>query len=181
MSSDLPGVNLATLNRILLYYRLMTKWSGLGDSTKLSRVGLSQRQRRSLPHARRWSPPQRSSSVRRAVFAPHDVGEEVQRSGARPHARGPAEHLPLACTRQAAAEPLPRGGEAATEGYRASARLRWRDPVRPHGRGGGLTCAGVAAVEMSHTQRQIAPAGSLRSDVELNENRRKNERRIERE
>jgi hypothetical protein len=42
MSSDLPGVNLATLNGILLYYRLMTKWSGLGDSTKLSQVGLSQ-------------------------------------------------------------------------------------------------------------------------------------------
>jgi hypothetical protein len=42
MSSDLQGVNPATLNGILLYYRLMTKWSGLGDSTKLSRVGLSQ-------------------------------------------------------------------------------------------------------------------------------------------
>jgi hypothetical protein len=42
MSSDLPGVNPATLNGILLYYRLMTKWSGLGDSTRLSRVGLSQ-------------------------------------------------------------------------------------------------------------------------------------------
>jgi hypothetical protein len=39
--SDLPGVNLATLNEILIYYRLMTKWSGLGDSTELSRVGLS--------------------------------------------------------------------------------------------------------------------------------------------
>jgi hypothetical protein len=42
LSSDLPGVNPATLNGILLYYRLMTKWSGLGDSTELSRVGLSQ-------------------------------------------------------------------------------------------------------------------------------------------
>jgi hypothetical protein len=41
MSSDLPGVNSATLNGMLLYYRLMTKWSGLGDSTELSRVGLS--------------------------------------------------------------------------------------------------------------------------------------------
>jgi hypothetical protein len=40
--SDLPGVNPATLNGMLLYYRLMTKWSGLGDSTELSRVGLSQ-------------------------------------------------------------------------------------------------------------------------------------------
>jgi hypothetical protein len=40
--SDLPGVNPATLNGIILYYRLMTKWSGLGDSTGLSRVGLSQ-------------------------------------------------------------------------------------------------------------------------------------------
>jgi hypothetical protein len=42
MSSDLPSVNPTTLNGILLYYRLMTKWSGLGDSTELSRVGLSQ-------------------------------------------------------------------------------------------------------------------------------------------
>jgi hypothetical protein len=39
--SDFPGVNPATLNEMLLYYRLMTKWSGLGDSTELSRVGLS--------------------------------------------------------------------------------------------------------------------------------------------
>jgi hypothetical protein len=43
MSSDLPGVNPTTLNGMLLYYRLMTKWSGLGDSTELSRVGLSHR------------------------------------------------------------------------------------------------------------------------------------------
>jgi hypothetical protein len=42
MSSDLPGVNPATLNGMLLYYRLMTKWSGLGDSMESSRVGLSQ-------------------------------------------------------------------------------------------------------------------------------------------
>jgi hypothetical protein len=42
MSSDLPGVIPATLNGMLLYYHLMTKWSGLGDSTELSRVGLSQ-------------------------------------------------------------------------------------------------------------------------------------------
>jgi hypothetical protein len=42
MSSDLPGVDPATLNGILLYYRLMTKWSGLRNNTKLSRVGLSQ-------------------------------------------------------------------------------------------------------------------------------------------
>jgi hypothetical protein len=40
--SDLPGVNPATLNGMLLYYRLKTKWSGLGDSTELYRVGLSQ-------------------------------------------------------------------------------------------------------------------------------------------
>jgi hypothetical protein len=39
--SDLPGVNPATLNGMILYYRLMTKWSGLGDSTELSRMGLS--------------------------------------------------------------------------------------------------------------------------------------------
>jgi hypothetical protein len=42
LSSDLPGVNPATLNGMILYYRLMTKRSGLGDSTELSRVGLSQ-------------------------------------------------------------------------------------------------------------------------------------------
>jgi hypothetical protein len=42
MSSDLAGVNPATLNEILLYYCLMTKWCGLGDSTELSQVGLSQ-------------------------------------------------------------------------------------------------------------------------------------------
>jgi hypothetical protein len=41
MSSDLPGVNPTTLNGMLLYYCLMTNWSGLGDSTELSRVGLS--------------------------------------------------------------------------------------------------------------------------------------------
>jgi hypothetical protein len=41
-SSDLPGVNPATLNGVILYYRLMTKWSSLGDSTELSRMGLSQ-------------------------------------------------------------------------------------------------------------------------------------------
>jgi hypothetical protein len=40
--SDLPGVNPATLNGMVLYYCLMTKRSGLGDSTELSRVGLSQ-------------------------------------------------------------------------------------------------------------------------------------------
>jgi hypothetical protein len=39
--SDLPGVNPAILNKMVLYYRLMTKWSGLGDSTELSRMGLS--------------------------------------------------------------------------------------------------------------------------------------------
>jgi hypothetical protein len=27
---------------MILYYCLMTKWSGLGDSTELSRMGLSQ-------------------------------------------------------------------------------------------------------------------------------------------
>jgi hypothetical protein len=42
LSSDLLGVNLATLDGMILYYRLMTKWSGVGDSTKLSRMGLSQ-------------------------------------------------------------------------------------------------------------------------------------------
>jgi hypothetical protein len=40
-SSDLPGVNPPTLNGVILYYRLLTKWSGLGDSTELSWMGLS--------------------------------------------------------------------------------------------------------------------------------------------
>jgi hypothetical protein len=40
-SSNLPGFDPATPNGMNLYYRLMTKWSGLGDSTKLSRMGLS--------------------------------------------------------------------------------------------------------------------------------------------
>jgi hypothetical protein len=41
LSSDLPGVNPATLNGVVLYYRLIFKRSGFGDSTELSRVGLS--------------------------------------------------------------------------------------------------------------------------------------------
>ena len=41
-TSDLPGYDPATLNGMILYYRLKTKWSGLGDSTELSRMGLSQ-------------------------------------------------------------------------------------------------------------------------------------------
>jgi hypothetical protein len=41
--SDLASVNPATLNGMILYYRLMTKWSGLGDSTELSQMGLSQK------------------------------------------------------------------------------------------------------------------------------------------
>jgi hypothetical protein len=39
--SDLPGLNPKTLNKMILYCRLMTKLSGLGDSTELSRMGLS--------------------------------------------------------------------------------------------------------------------------------------------
>jgi hypothetical protein len=46
---DLPGVNPATLNEMILYYRLMAKWSGLGDSTELSRMGLSH------PHSSFWT------------------------------------------------------------------------------------------------------------------------------
>jgi hypothetical protein len=46
VSSDLPGLNQTTLNGMILYYRLMTKWSGLGDSTELSRMWLSQRRRK---------------------------------------------------------------------------------------------------------------------------------------
>jgi hypothetical protein len=40
-SSDLLGFDPTTLNVLILYYRLRTKWSGLGDSTELSRMGLS--------------------------------------------------------------------------------------------------------------------------------------------
>jgi hypothetical protein len=53
LSSDLPGVNPATLNGMILYYRLITKWSGLGDSTELSQVGLSHSPRRADRHAAR--------------------------------------------------------------------------------------------------------------------------------
>jgi hypothetical protein len=42
LSSDLLGVNPATLNGMILYYRLINKTSGLGDSTELSQMGLSQ-------------------------------------------------------------------------------------------------------------------------------------------
>jgi hypothetical protein len=42
LTSDLPGVNPTALNGTILYYCLMTKRSGLGDSTELSRLGLSQ-------------------------------------------------------------------------------------------------------------------------------------------
>jgi hypothetical protein len=54
LTSDLPGVNPATLNGMILYYRLMNKWGGLGDSTELSRVGLSPGQR---PAASTRAPP----------------------------------------------------------------------------------------------------------------------------
>jgi hypothetical protein len=42
-SSDLPGFDPATLNGMILYYHIMIKWSGLGDSTELSWMGLSQK------------------------------------------------------------------------------------------------------------------------------------------
>jgi hypothetical protein len=42
ISSDLPSVNPTTLNGMICYCVLMTKWSGLGDSMKLSRMELSQ-------------------------------------------------------------------------------------------------------------------------------------------
>jgi hypothetical protein len=51
-SSDLPSFDPATLNEMILYYRLMTKWSGLGDSTELSRMGLSQRAGTGVQHHR---------------------------------------------------------------------------------------------------------------------------------
>jgi hypothetical protein len=44
VSSDLPGYDPTTLNEMILYYHLMTKLSVLGDSTKLSWMGLSQPQ-----------------------------------------------------------------------------------------------------------------------------------------
>jgi hypothetical protein len=42
-SSDSPGYDPTTLNGMILYYCLMNKWSGLGDSTELSWMGLSQK------------------------------------------------------------------------------------------------------------------------------------------
>jgi hypothetical protein len=41
-SSDLPGFDPTTLNGMIVYCHLMTKWNGLGNSTELSRMGLSQ-------------------------------------------------------------------------------------------------------------------------------------------
>jgi hypothetical protein len=41
VSSDLPGYDPTTLGMIL-YYRLMTKWSDLGNNMELSQMGLSQ-------------------------------------------------------------------------------------------------------------------------------------------
>jgi hypothetical protein len=41
VSSDLQGFDPTTLNVMILYYRLMTKWSGLGDRMELSHMGLS--------------------------------------------------------------------------------------------------------------------------------------------
>jgi hypothetical protein len=69
-SSDLPGVNPTTLNGMILYYRLMTKRSGLGDSTELSRMGLSQtRGHTSSAASRDTSSPtaQRRSRTRMAI------------------------------------------------------------------------------------------------------------------
>jgi hypothetical protein len=66
LSSDLPGVNPATLNGMILYYRLMTKWSGLADSTELSRMGLSHRPALSLS------------------FLPHQLGEAMTRTPSAP-------------------------------------------------------------------------------------------------
>jgi hypothetical protein len=40
-SSDLPGFDPAILNGMIIYYLLMTKWSGLGDSMELSQMELS--------------------------------------------------------------------------------------------------------------------------------------------
>jgi hypothetical protein len=65
-SSDLLGVNPATLNGMIFYYRLMTKLSGLGDSTELSRMGLSQQplQQEEEP---RQSPLQKGNHVRKPL------------------------------------------------------------------------------------------------------------------
>jgi hypothetical protein len=42
-SSDLPDFDPVTVNGMILHYHLMTKWSGLGNSTELSWMGLSHR------------------------------------------------------------------------------------------------------------------------------------------
>jgi hypothetical protein len=73
MSSDLPGVNPATLKGMILYYRLMSKWSGLGDSTELSWVGLSQ------------SPAATTSSGQQCRIT---VGEEKERGWQQQHPQG---------------------------------------------------------------------------------------------
>jgi hypothetical protein len=49
VSTDLLGFDPTTLNGMILYYRLMTKWSGLGDSTELFQMGLSHNQLKERP------------------------------------------------------------------------------------------------------------------------------------
>jgi hypothetical protein len=62
-SSDLPGFGPATLNGMILYYCLMTKWSGLGDSTELSQIGLSQRPLAAFSSHRRTPTPPALAAV----------------------------------------------------------------------------------------------------------------------
>jgi hypothetical protein len=52
VSRDLPGFDPATINGMVLYYLLMTNWSGLGDSTKLFQMRLSHIYR--SRHMARW-------------------------------------------------------------------------------------------------------------------------------
>jgi hypothetical protein len=91
MSSDLLGVNPATLNGMLLYYRLMTKWIGLGDSMELSQVGLSHQRCLRLGHLAR--------SCRALVWAPK--AQQTQGSNKifwRPKFPLPSEEAPLDLT-----------------------------------------------------------------------------------
>jgi hypothetical protein len=142
-SSDLPGVKPAKLNGILLYYRLMTKRSGLGDSTELSREGLSHFA--SKARAREERGPDRGGARAvpdRGTAQDRPGGERAGRTtrgGARAprHARGcvrPREAWAAAhATRGGARAPRTLGLRATSEGATSGARdgVGARTPRRP--------------------------------------------------
>jgi hypothetical protein len=59
---------------MILYYRLMTKWSGLGDSTELYRVGLSHKRARPALISPAGEEGDRATPVSRANLKHRKVG-----------------------------------------------------------------------------------------------------------